>query len=331
MDTDVGPHTPYIVDNLTALIRKARIASCIYVGSLGFEDRTLGALQSIVELNKCQVIFLIPHGDSADTRGHRERTERQLLNRHRVSAMVQHHPLFLFDCILTDPRDAIDRVVSILEQNPQVSYLIFDFSTMPTGILFPLFRQIWEKFSRNIIAAYSLPSEYTSEPLFFEVGEPFIVSGFQGNYGRSDQSSAWIPVLGFQSETAVSIMKWGRYAKVLPIIAFPGYRAWYVDRVLHANKELLEHPEVERISYASANNPGRTFTLVKKIMKLLPGYNVELSPLGPKPQSLGMCLVAIECNLRVVYAQPWAYNPNYSMGYRETYGYWLRKVKEVAS
>jgi len=35
--------------------------------------------------------------------------------------------------------------------------------------------------------------------------------------------------------------------------------------------------------------------------------------------------------LRVVYAQPWAYNPNYSMGYRETYGYWLRKVKEVAS
>lgn len=66
--------------------------------------------------------------------------------------------------------------------------------------------------------------------------------------------------------------------------------------------------------------------LIEKLLDFLPDHNVTLSPMGPKPVSLGLCLAAIRNNLRVVYAQPWAYNPNYTIGYKMTYSYWVRKI-----
>lgn len=327
MNTDKvnEPYSPYILDELSTMIHKANIRSAIYVGSLGFEDRSIGALAEVTRLDRSFWIYLVPHRESSDSKGQRERYERQQLNRKKVISLKGSNPLHLVDCMIRNPQDAINEVLSLITHDDSYEFVLFDFSTMPTSIIFALFPKVWQIVERNLIAIYSLPIEYTTEPLFYEIGEPKLITGFHSPHLDPERVNVWIPVLGFQSLSATTIMKWGNFAKIFPIIAFPGYRTPYVDRVLYANKDVIRSPEVDGIYYASANNPLRTYDLIKKLLAQLTEDNVILSPLGPKPQSLGLCLAAVKHNLKVVYAQPWAYNPNYSMGYRMTHAYWLRK------
>ena len=48
---------------------------------------------------------------------------------------------------------------------------------------------------------------------------------------------------------------------------------------------------------------------------------VIFAPYGPKPISLAMCIYASKHNSAVYYTQPHHYNPNYSSGIKNTFGY----------
>ncbi len=48
---------------------------------------------------------------------------------------------------------------------------------------------------------------------------------------------------------------------------------------------------------------------------------LTLAPFGPKPHTLGMTLFAVENDSGMYYSQPKSYNPNYSQGSGDTYGY----------
>ncbi len=327
---ETKPYLPFILDEFGTMVNKLEMQSAIYIGSLGFEDRCIGVLKFLAGFRQSLLIYILPHSATSDTRGHRERSERQQINRQRLLQGTSTHKINFVDCMVGNPQTAINEIASVLKGHDEFKYILFDFSTMPTSILFPLFRKLWETESRNIIALYSVPSEYTSDPLFYEVSEPYLLSGFHEPFLIKDFPNTWIPILGFQSESVRAIMEWGGFDKVFPIIAFPGYRASYVDRVLYANAEILRASQIERIYYSSANNPVRTYQLIDKLVSILKDNNIILSPLGPKPQSLGLCLAAIVHNLQVVYAQPWAYNPNYSIGYQMTFAYWLRKTNHAS-
>ncbi len=315
---------PYILVELDHLIDRAQLGTTLCIGTLGFEDRSLGALNSMQRIRGLsKMIYLITHGNSSEIRGHSERFAKQQMNLKRLRSLCDPKGLLLLDCPLDTPDDALNAVVSELKGKAYDS-IIFDISTMPKRILFLLFRRVWEISEQNVIAIYSTPSEYSSEPLFYEIGQPNLLPGFNSKNGSKEKLDAWIAILGFEGDSAIKTMQWGSFNKVIPIIAFPGYRAAYVDRVLYANKDLLKQPEMERIYYSSANNPFQTSELINNLLIRLSEYSIVLSPMGPKPHSLGLCLSAIQHDLQVVYAQPWAYNPNYSIGYVTTFAYWLK-------
>lgn len=316
---------PYIIDDLKVLTNKIKISPSIFIGSLGFEVRCLSATM-LLESSQIVSRFIFVSASSGDTKSkrHDERLARHSANKDKLEQTVtkEQYRLIQYNLTSTD-----DTVASILEEVLKIDYyrfVIIDFSTMPKSVFFPLMKGIWNSFDGHILAVYTVPEEYTKEPLFFETTEPRILSGFIGKNKNYDIQDAWIPILGFEGQTAISIMSWGSFKKVLPIIAFPGYRAHYVDRVAYSNKELLSLPETERVYFSTANNPFRAEHLISRLVESHADYNIVLSPMGPKPHSLGVCLAALKSNLRVVYAQPWDYNPNYSSGSRSIQAYLLK-------
>ncbi len=100
-----------------------------------------------------------------------------------------------------------------------------------------------------------------------------------------------------------------------------------VDRVLYANKDIIDKLQngIKDINYSSTDDPWETYNIINSIINHNKRKDTHfvISPLGTKPQSLGCCILAIEENLDVVYAQPQTYNPNYSEGIGKVYAYLL--------
>ncbi|MCJ7532042.1 MAG: hypothetical protein MUO64_13570 [Anaerolineales bacterium] len=229
----------HLVENFNTLIQNVRFGPCIYVGALGFEDRCLGALNDTLKIENLKALFyFITLGGQRDVRGHKERNAKQRYNLQKLKIACKSRPLDILECPLSNPECAIEAAVLKLKDFHDCN-LILDFSTMPKSVFFPLFQQLWKTQNTNIIAVYSLPIEYSSDALFYETDKPKLIAGFHGKPIDNSLPGAWIPTLGFEGQIAVEIMKWGGFDKVFPIISFPGYRATYVDRVVHANLELL--------------------------------------------------------------------------------------------
>lgn len=70
-----------------------------------------------------------------------------------------------------------------------------------------------------------------------------------------------------------------------------------------------------------------TSTAFERLRNLTAGGSTPaaLAPLGPKPLSVAMCLLAAQTDRHpVYYAQPRTYALNYSLGYETTYAYWIK-------
>lgn len=301
----------YLISQLPSLIINLGITECTLIGSLGFEERSLAAAKLLAEkgVNTSPIFYAAQSGDNNNQR-HIERKLKFEANRKILLDLFKSPSIV--ECNIHYPNETINKIKVILEKVSK--NVILDFSTMPKIIFFPLFKALYDLNALSLFCVYTIPNEYASGKLSYGTSEPRILPGFGGKDTKYDSADIWIPILGFESNIAEMIVNWGNFKKIFPIIAFPGYRAHYVDRVFLANANLLSLPAIERIYYSSANNPFATANLINRIALRQDMHNIVLTPMGPKPHSLGVCIAAIRNNLRVVYSQPWDYNPDYSSG-----------------
>ena len=312
----------YVIDELGPLLEKLKINKCLYIGSLGFEERSLAVAQLLTEKKiNAKLIFITAYSGDDKSKRHEDRKSKYEKNRKLLLKLQKKPKIIPYSIVFPD--SIITEVQKKLKKSDTV---IFDFSTMPKIVFFPLFKMIRNASKSSIICVYTSPLEYTSDPLSYETAEPRIISGFAGKSLKYDALDVWIPILGFESNIAREIMAWGNFATVFPVIAFPGYRAHYVDRVFVSNSEILSLSQIQKIYYSSSNNPFATKQLITNIARNQKSNNIVLSPMGPKPHSLGVCLAALEHDLRVVYSQPWDYNPDYSSGCGTIYAYLVSGV-----
>lgn len=100
----------------------------------------------------------------------------------------------------------------------------------------------------------------------------------------------------------------------MPLIGFPAFYPGLQDRTLLANANILKlRQPPPTTSFAPATDPFETYRTITTVLdRYYRNYNIALAPLGPKPMALGVALLAIQRNLRVVYTFPQEYSYSYS-------------------
>lgn len=216
--------------------------------------------------------------------------------------------------------DSINRFVLISQGN-----VIIDISTFPKRFFFPIIKLLINKNLQNLIVTYSAPEKYCTNEL-------------SGNPHSWDHLPLFMPVDFPEPQIDVAIVGIGFMPFGLPDLLLSKYNAIPV-------KFLFPFPP-------GPPNYQRTWDFVRKIEKSFPFKPADniirldsnnmpdafeyitretdagqkrpiFAPYGPKPISLAMCIYATLKDAPVYYTQPTHYNPEYSSGIKDTFGYCL--------
>ncbi len=223
---------------------------------------------------------------------------------------------------------------SILDRN-NVENIIFDISTAPKICYIPYLKwMIGDNPSiienRNLIINYTKPEEYTNDEIESEPLDPYTLIGLP----IEDEPIIWFPSLGFKSEFTNKIWEniclLSRDKIIIPVIGFPTYRPDYFDKCIFdhvntfkENNEFIKVLKNKKYLLCSADDPFDVFQVLRKIQLEHQNRTIILSPIGSKPISLGMSLLAIIYKLSIITIQAKTYNPNYSKGTKSTISYWI--------
>ena len=288
------------------------------------EDRSIVALQmsrGALDIAD-QLMFSI--ADSKESRFYTRsialtQANRDVLVREGVSPDVfrEHQLLEPFGAIQSSIDAFLDECVG--------DNLIFDISAMPKKLFFFVIKRAIQRSDNfaNILAVYSEPDSYASEPLAENPQQWSTLPGFDGPLRLPDRAERRIAIaMGFEPLGLPDLVIQGEFAGIDTYLLFPFptppdriRRNWEFARDLFPNPiPSLEYRHVDGL------NVPDVFDLLFNIGA---GGQTQLTlaPYGPKPISLAMALYASKYDsgsnaTAVYYTQPTSYNPDYSTGVR---------------
>ena len=289
------------------------------------EDRSIVALQlSRRGLDIAnQLMFSI--ADSSESRFFARSTELTQANR---SALVEEgvSPEVFREYKLLEPFGAIQSAIDEFLDGCVGENLMFDISSMPKKLFFFVVKRAKQRSCQfdNILAVYSEPDRYSSEPLAENPQQWSTLPGFDGPRHLPERGSRRIVIaMGFEPLGLPDLVVQGEFSGVGTHLLFPFptppdriRKNWEFARDLFPNPvDSLKFRHVDGL------NVPDVFDVLSDIGA--DGQTqVTLAPYGPKPISLAMALYAsrYDCGPKataVYYTQPTAYNPDYSTGVRK--------------
>jgi hypothetical protein len=201
------------------------------------------------------------------------------------------------------------------------SSVVIDITTFPKRFFFPIVKIVLGKAGRhisNVIATYTVAERYANEALAEDVSKPpFLHAMFAPSFPEPDNPIQIVGV-GFEPLGLPEFLKGKEFELLLPVPSPPAgmQRNWDFLRQLepYAKREpkrLHTYDVSEAFDHLlTLTNSGQRYAII--------------SPYGPKPMSLAMCLYAVSthsahCRPAVCYSQPTVYHPDYSLGVRKTH------------
>ncbi len=221
---------------------------------------------------------------------------------------------------------------------PASTSLCLDISSLPKRFFFHVIKAAF--LSPNVadfVILYSKPTSYPDGPLAGNPGEWTTITGFGCDDPdiQTDAASRIIVGAGFAVEGLQEhVENRGGTINVNVLIPFPAEpwrsvrRSWEsahaIEQALGAvpDRGLSEvKPAYHQVGALD------TATAFDKLLGLTGEGKVpaSLAPLGPKPLSVAMCLLASQTGrFPIYYAQPKTYSLDYSRGCEITYAYWIK-------
>jgi len=309
----------------------------LFIGSISFEKRCLGAAKLIKKASKSlkQLYFidylyllniLSERQAVVITTDRKERIKQQAANK---AILLRMYPDAEFPSVrINSPLEDISNYVESFFNKEQVHIneaerICIDISTFTKPFFFLILKMLVENFKKKkLFIVNTIPSQYTPSPLSFNVWGAEIMPAYNGIWNPQNRN-ALIAVLGFEGNKLASILSKWSFTEIIPVIGFPAFYPGLQDRALSANVSTLKNLDaLSNIKYAPAVNPFESYMIMKDILDNYPGgYNIALAPLGPKPMALASALLAIEYQLRIVYTFPQDYSSAYSHDIGESYLY----------
>lgn len=202
--------------------------------------------------------------------------------------------------------------------------VFLDISTMPRRYILQFLNAIaLDEKIKKILLFYTTPLKY-NPPLIR--GNLLVQELFMGK-SVGGKTRIFIASIGLNPTQLKQCIE--SVEAVDRIYLFAAYPSPIVDDIIYKNSRIIdgwikERPNiVDRLKYSHPYDP---HALINHIKDIIRGYPTPkdsfiLAPLGTKVHALGMFVEAINDNIRVLYAQPRTYNPNYSSGIDRYYIY----------
>jgi len=221
---------------------------------------------------------------------------------------------------------------------PANTSLCLDVSSLPKRFFFAALKAALQSAHvRDLLIVYSKPLGYPRGPLASNPRDWSTLTGFDADDPDTQKSAASHQIVGagFAVEGLHDYLEGrGNRTRVDVMIPFPAtpwdsvQRSWDSARGIAAalgvdtdHDSSKVQPTYHRVGALD------TATAFDCLLSLTNGGRTPaaLAPLGPKPLSVAMCLLAAQTGRHpVYYAQPRTYALNHSLGFKTTYAYWIK-------
>lgn len=300
----------------------------VFILCASYEERCLGFINMITNNYKVNEVLLIRYDHPNHKRENNIKIiKRKLKNKSKVLEFIVSENM---------PLPIINEIIQLLinkKREKKNLSINFDFSTMIKWH-FLLFLKALEisGLINEIRYLYTEPKDYIVDlfqPLSFGIKTIFPIPFYSGDYNFS-KNTLLVLILGYEDNRASALLEEMDPAECLLLIPKPAYHKEWEGRTEKMNKGIIKMVGESNVSYLDSRNPIKVKNQLKTILKdeKYQNYNHIISPLGTKPQTLGLYLYLREdpTNTVVIYGAPLRHN---NLFYSEGIGRsWIIPIKE---
>ena len=304
------------------VISSADVGRWAFLGCVSMEYRSIAALllsRRAINISHERMFSIEDSSESRffETSVELTRTHRDSLVRNGISSDVfREHKLL-------EPFGEIQSAVDEFFDECSGENLMFDISSMPKKLFFFVVKRVIQRRCQfeNIVAVYTEPDSYASEPLAENPQQWSTLPGFDGPRRLPSRDNRRIVIaMGFEPLGLPDLVVQGEFAGIATHLLFPFPTP--PDRIKknwEFARDLFPTPTASlQFRHVDGLNVPDVFDVMSDI-GASGGIQLTMAPYGPKPISLAMALYAGRYHsgdkaTSVYYTQPTAYNPNYSNG-----------------
>lgn len=293
---------------------KWKLISC-----LSIEDRTSATIDILAESKSFDSGLFIkvldpPSAFSKSAESLININERKLLKINSNITIEECHLLEKIHVVI----DIVNNFVPSGSEN-----ILLDISTFPKRFFFPILKTLLKKNIKNLIVSYSNPLGYCNTELSFNPNPWEHLPLFMPTEHPEPTIDAAFVGVGFMPFSLPNLL--GSHYTDIPVNFLfpfppgpPNYqRTWDFMRKIEKSYTFKQNDKIIRLS---SNNVSDAFEIIKRESEY-GSKHVLFAPYGPKPVSLAMALYASLNSNPVYYTQPTMYNPHYSKGIGNVYGF----------
>lgn len=298
------------------------------------EERCKGTMRKISPNYKANIVFLLRYTNHESQK--REQNVKEMKNRlEKVGKIIE---------IVVDeekPIPIINDIIQKIERDatePGKHRITIDISTIIKWHLLILLKALdLKNICEEIRFLYTEPEDYVTDlfqPLSFGIRKIFPIPTYSGNYDFS-KDSLLILLLGYEGDRALALLEEMDPTECLLLIANPAYHKEWEGRAEEMNVGIINIVGRSKIEYTDSRNPVMVSQQLHKILSnpKYSKYNHIISPLGTKPQTLGLYLYLTTNppNTVLIYGTPLRHNePFYSRGIGSSWILPFNKISGVS-
>ena len=295
------------------------------------EERCKGTIGKLAPNYKANAVFLLRYTNHESQE--REENIKEMKERlEKVGEIIE---------IAIDeerPIPIINNIIQNIEKytaEHTKSRITMDISTIIKWHLLILLKALdLKNILKNVRFLYTEPKDYITDlfqPLSFGIRQIFPIPTYSGNYDFS-KDSLLVLLLGYEGGRALALLEEMDPTDCLLLIAKPAYHKEWEERTEEMNVEIINIVGKSKIKYIDSRNP---IMVSQQLYTILSNpeyskYNHIISPLGTKPQTLGLYLYLSTNppNTVLIYGAPLRHNePFYSS---EIGGSWILPFNKMA-
>lgn len=294
------------------------------------EERCKGTILKLSPNYKARKIFILKYTN--------HESEKREKNLHEIKDKLKNHGeieefLIYEDAPLPIMRELVKEIENSLTDYKHFTITI-DISTPIKWHLLILLKLLdLRSLLDNTRILYTEPKDYSIElfqPLSFGIREIFPIPLFH-NYYDFSKNDLLVLILGYEGSRAMALYENIDPVETLLLIADPPYRPEWRGRTEEMNREIINTVGESKIKYIDSRNP---ILIAKQLFEILSDekytqYNHIISPLGTKPQALGLYiyLTSNPQNIILLYGAPLRHNNLfYSYGIGRTWKLPFKKI-----
>lgn len=309
----------------------SKSGNILYIGSIGFDPRTLTTYRLLKESagDKVTPFFLheVRKEGSAELKARARKREQSLPDELGFQPKVYRVPIFADDGAPIGGTELIKVARAEIPDISDFSDIVIDICAMSRGIFFPLTRYLrgiirasGKPISLHILVVDQPAVDYSYIPDYYDSAG--WMRGFDGDAGLLSKNNKavklWLPQLMSQRKTVYeTLYKFVSPQDVCPVLPFPGIRAKMVDELVIEYSEQITSTwdtALQNIVLAAESDPLDMYHTVVRVdaarKKIFENSFTILSPMGSKVSTIGGLLAAMDLNLPVAYVETLGYSEN---------------------